>query len=146
MTLTFFSLYILFDFPLALPLYIVSVEQQSVCVCVCVCVSVRLCVQGGQFEADLQELTDVAPVDTHGGDFGAAVFMELIATSLASEAVEQELLTDVTEGQLQKCFPNLTGGVSGYFKIATGAQKFHNFAKVPCFKIPCTLNIMWHKI
>lgn len=53
-----------------------------------------------------QELTDVVPVNTHGGHFGTAVLMELIATSLASEAIQQELLTDVTESQLQKCFPN----------------------------------------
>lgn len=54
-----------------------------------------------------QELPDVAPVHAHGRHFGAAVLMEFVATRLAAKAIQEELLANVTEGQLQECFPNL---------------------------------------
>lgn len=57
--------------------------------------------------SDSQELPDVAPVDTHGGDFGAAVLVEFVATRLASEAMQEKLLAYVTEGQFQKRLPYL---------------------------------------
>lgn len=47
-----------------------------------------------------KELPDIAPVDTHGWDFSAAVFMEFIATCLTPKPIQQELLADVTESKL----------------------------------------------
>lgn len=58
-------------------------------------------------EQSLQELPDVAPVHTHGWHLGAAVLVEFVAARLTPEAVEQELLADVTEGKLQKRLPGL---------------------------------------
>lgn len=63
-------------------------------------------------EQSLQELPDVAPVHTHGWHLGAAVLVEFVAARLTAEAVEQELLADVTEGKLQKCLPSLENTAS----------------------------------
>lgn len=54
-----------------------------------------------------QELSDVAPVHAHGGHFGAAVLVELVAARLATESVQEKLLAYVAEGELQVGFPNL---------------------------------------
>lgn len=55
----------------------------------------------------LQKLADVAPVHTHGGHFGAAMLVKFVATCLTPKAVQKKLLTNVTEGQLQKRFSYL---------------------------------------
>lgn len=46
---------------------------------------------------NLQELPDIAPVHTHRGHFGAAVFMEFVATCLATETIQKKLLANITE-------------------------------------------------
>lgn len=38
-------------------------------------------------EQSLQELPDIAPVDTHGWDFSAAVFMEFVAACLTPKPI-----------------------------------------------------------
>lgn len=55
----------------------------------------------------LQELSDIAPVHTHRGHFGAAMLMEFVAACLATETIQKKLLANITECQLQICFPNL---------------------------------------
>lgn len=61
----------------------------------------------------LQELSDITPIHTHRGHFGAAVLVELVAARLATESVQKELLAYVAEGQLQVRFPNLKEERSG---------------------------------
>lgn len=55
----------------------------------------------------LQELSDVAPVHTHGGHFGAAVLVELVAARLATKTIQKELLANVAERQFQVRLPDL---------------------------------------
>lgn len=45
----------------------------------------------------LQELSNIAPVHTHSGHFGAAMLMEFVATSLATESIQQKFLANITE-------------------------------------------------
>lgn len=58
-------------------------------------------------EQFLQELPDIAPVDTHGWDSSAAVLMEFVTTCLTPKAIQEELLADVAESELQKCLSSL---------------------------------------
>lgn len=67
---------------------------------------------GRKKEQSLQELPDVAPVHTHGWHLGAAVLVEFVAARLTPEAIEEELLADVTEGKLQKRLPSLESTAS----------------------------------
>lgn len=60
----------------------------------------------------LQELSDITPVDTHSRYFGATVLMKFVATSLTSKSIEEELLTNVTEGKLQERLSGLQQNTS----------------------------------
>lgn len=55
----------------------------------------------------LQELSDIAPVHTHGGHFGAAMLVELVAARLATETVQEKLLANIAERQFQIRLPDL---------------------------------------
>lgn len=45
----------------------------------------------------LQELPDIDPVHTHCGHFGATMLMEFVATCLATETIQKELLANIAE-------------------------------------------------
>ena len=55
----------------------------------------------------LQELSDIAPVHTHRGHFGATMLVEFVTTRLATETIQKKLLANITEGKFQICFPDL---------------------------------------
>ena len=52
-------------------------------------------------------LGDGVHVQAHRGHLAAAVLVELVATGLASEAVEEELVAEVTVGQLEEGLADL---------------------------------------
>lgn len=45
----------------------------------------------------LQELSDIAPVHTHRGHFGATMLVEFVAARLAAETIQKKFLANVTE-------------------------------------------------
>lgn len=47
-------------------------------------------------------------VDTHEGNLGAAALVELVATGLTAETLEQQLSAEVTEGQCEEGLPHLS--------------------------------------
>ena len=54
-------------------------------------------------------LGDGVHVQAHRGHLAAAVLVELVATGLAPEAVEEELVAEVTVGQLEEGLADLGG-------------------------------------
>ena len=52
-------------------------------------------------------LGDGVHVQAHRGHLAAAVLVELVATGLAPEAVEEELVAEVTVGQLEEGLADL---------------------------------------
>lgn len=63
-------------------------------------------------------------VDTHEGNLGAAALVELVAASLTTETLEQQLSAEVTEGQREEGLPHLSikntfgsGNISNEVKI-----------------------------
>lgn len=60
----------------------------------------------GQILDTVVELSAVgAHVNTDCGDFRGTMLVELVATGLAAEAVEQKLKAEVTECQAEECLP-----------------------------------------
>ena len=58
-------------------------------------------------------LGDGVHVQAHRGHLAAAVLVELVATGLTAEALEQELAAEVAEGQREEGLPHLGGAGGG---------------------------------
>lgn len=79
----------------------------------------------------LQQLSNVAPVHTHRGHFGATMFMEFVATRLAAESVQKELLANIAERELQIRLANLkVTWRCGFIYLAANAREAQQALKV----------------
>lgn len=56
---------------------------------------------------DSLDLLQLVVVDTHEGDLGAAALVELVATGLTAETLEEQLSAEITEGQSEEGLPHL---------------------------------------
>lgn len=54
------------------------------------------------------DLLKLVIVDTHEGNLRAAALVELVATGLTAETLEQQLSAEVTEGQCKEGLPHLS--------------------------------------